>query len=91
MVSERRRKLAKTATAQVLILVLVEDGLGAIPATGYICYMWGLNPCFSGGWSRRSLKQEFYKQYNLVLILVLVEDGLGEHKVVLSEFLLKVS
>ena len=39
---------------KVLILVLVEDGLGegrgpSKPATDE-----GLNPCFSGGWSRRT-------------------------------------
>ena len=39
--------------SSVLILVLVEDGLGG----HYIDWVWeyygGLNPCFSGGWSRR--------------------------------------
>ena len=35
-----------------------------------------LNPCFSGGWSRR--KQKILMKRDLkVLILVLVEDGLG--------------
>ena len=38
--------------ANVLILVLVEDGLGA-PAYPPGSNSWeGLNPCFSGGWSR---------------------------------------
>ena len=38
----------------------------------------GLNPCFSGGWSRRLKKSKIMATKNFVLILVLVEDGLGE-------------
>ena len=38
----------------VLILVLVEDGLGGKAASLCEAYLNGLNPCFSGGWSRRS-------------------------------------
>ena len=38
----------------VLILVLVEDGLGGIMKTAYVIDIDGLNPCFSGGWSRRT-------------------------------------
>ena len=38
----------------VLILVLVEDGLGAERVGGVnIKEIASLNPCFSGGWSRR--------------------------------------
>ena len=41
-------------TAAVLILVLVEDGLGVCRNTSYYKTMeYRLNPCFSGGWSRR--------------------------------------
>ena len=41
----------------VLILVLVEDGLGALRADVQMALSHtGLNPCFSGGWSRRSLE-----------------------------------
>ena len=36
----------------------------------------GLNPCFSGGWSR-STQTELFGAEEGVLILVLVEDGLG--------------
>ena len=36
-----------------------------------------LNPCFSGGWSRRGVKIANHLGLT-VLILVLVEDGLGE-------------
>ena len=38
----------------VLILVLVEDGLGAPPEKTAATTFGGLNPCFSGGWSRRA-------------------------------------
>ena len=49
-------------TTVVLILVLVEDGLGdlnegdifQIPAKG-------LNPCFSGGWSRSTVSAHYNK------------------------------
>ena len=37
----------------VLILVLVEDGLGATPPAPTLFAAGRLNPCFSGGWSRR--------------------------------------
>ena len=43
---------------------------------GYI----GLNPCFSGGWSRRLYKITKTDNTTEVLILVLVEDGLGGHR-----------
>ena len=39
----------------------------------------GLNPCFSGGWSRRNnIRDLLLSLQHDVLILVLVEDGLGE-------------
>ena len=41
--------------AAVLILVLVEDGLGESLADYMGAHDNSLNPCFSGGWSR-SLK-----------------------------------
>ena len=37
-----------------------------------------LNPCFSGGWSRRKLTLTKSGEDDIVLILVLVEDGLGD-------------
>ena len=62
----------------VLILVLVEDGLGEIHHLQKITPQeHGLNPCFSGGWSRRLLPHYQRGPSNQVLILVLVEDGLG--------------
>ena len=38
---------------EVLILVLVEDGLGDTKNNSFINIILCLNPCFSGGWSRR--------------------------------------
>ena len=40
------------AQHQVLILVLVEDGLGAMEKFSDDPIWVSLNPCFSGGWSR---------------------------------------
>ena len=37
----------------------------------------GLNPCCSGGWSRRERLMLSICQYLSVLILVVLEDGLG--------------
>ena len=62
---------------RVLILVLVEDGLGAETRNTQLYELeLCLNPCFSGGWSRSC---EGYRDRlkRHVLILVLVEDGLG--------------
>ena len=42
----------KAASQTVLILVLVEDGLGAEQIRAIFSTDFGLNPCFSGGWSR---------------------------------------
>ena len=95
MVSERRQHRGKSERKSVLILVLVEDGLGEDDFVGveqgryvlilvlvedglgvgcggimvessrvlilvlvedgrmYSCSLCSLNPCFSGGWSRR--------------------------------------
>ena len=44
---------------EVLILVLVEDGLGGIKKKGDGSLQGrGLNPCFSGGWSRSARRQK---------------------------------
>ena len=40
------------SNGKVLILVLVEDGLGEMEITLMRAPEYGLNPCFSGGWSR---------------------------------------
>ena len=67
----------KVAKCTVLILVLVEDGLGEQPSAMDRRSTSCLNPCFSGGWSRRVLLRSQWKTLFPVLILVLVEDGLG--------------
>ena len=40
-------------------------------------FLYSLNPCFSGGWSRSSATEALMDEWRDVLILVLVEDGLG--------------
>ena len=42
-------------------------------------FIWCLNPCFSGGWSRSWVFYDSEDSATEVLILVLVEDGLGEN------------
>ena len=61
----------------VLILVLVEDGLGDVIENAPAAKCTSLNPCFSGGWSRSAIIIGVIAYFCLVLILVLVEDGLG--------------
>ena len=56
----------------------MEDGLGEQKTirAGKVLILDGLNPCFSGGWSRRVCRRH-NRATKAVLILVLVEDGLG--------------
>ena len=55
MVSERNTSELEYYLGKVLILVLVEDGLGVCySSTKKVPEDVGLNPCFSGGWSRRA-------------------------------------
>ena len=77
MVSEGLVPMSKLPGATVLILVLVEDGLGGMMQKNISATFISLNPCFSGGWSRSTNHQAMERVCN-VLILVLVEDGLGE-------------
>ena len=66
-----------TASAlRVLILVLVDVGLGPLEMWDYRSNRCRLNPCFSGCWSRTILCLRNGK-YLDVLILVLVDVGLG--------------
>ena len=60
--------------------------------------LYGLNPCFSGGWSRRIRGISPPPTPVLVLILVLVEDGLGEQllqlivsEIVVAKFLISLT
>ena len=54
MVSETAAEIERAEkVGRVLILVLVEDGLGVLYVNaGKAASLCGLNPCFSGGWSR---------------------------------------
>ena len=52
MVSETYKMLAGSDDPNVLILVLVEDGLGVTANWLGGGAFPSLNPCFSGGWSR---------------------------------------
>ena len=63
-------------TGIVLILVLVDVGLGRCSVCIRGASSPGLNPCFSGCWSRtqRCPAEDCSEQ---VLILVLVDVGLG--------------
>ena len=64
----------------VLILVLVEDGLGHEKwSTETSLRIPCLNPCCNGRWSRTfyGTVRWYWKCY--VLILVVMEDGLGQH------------
>ena len=63
---------------KVLILVVVEDGLGGIQDHPTGLYWSGLNPCCSGRWSRREGLHRCSGAVHVVLILVVVEDGLGD-------------
>ena len=86
MVSELADAIASANKVLVLILVLVEDGLGVSAMSPDIPYFNGLNPCFSGGWSRSVyVRVSVIKTLN-VLILVLVEDGLGADGTVIANY-----
>ena len=63
---------------RVLILVLVEIGLGAEFKCNDVEAAYGLNPCFSGNrFGRQVPLGAFDRVAAPVLILVLVEIGLG--------------
>ncbi len=65
----------KVFEVSVLILVLMEHGLGGltIGASLIAC----LNPCSNGTWSRRITDSAVINDVTVVLILVLMEHGLG--------------
>ena len=54
------------------------DGFGDNDFIAEVKAIISLNPCFSGGWSRRSMSPWLHRVQLKVLILVLVEDGLRE-------------
>ena len=60
----------------VLILVVMEDGL-VLDTKHFRCEGHGcLNPCCNGRWSRTSQTTNVQSTANRVLILVVMEDGL---------------
>ena len=62
---------------KVLILVLVDVGLGHVGNFTQRPGETGLNPCFSGCWSRTRVDEDDTVVEWHVLILVLVDVGLG--------------
>ena len=48
------RSVTKIPAKPVLILVLMEDGLGDHKISKRSTQLSSLNPCFNGGWSRRA-------------------------------------
>ena len=71
------QKCWKLMYQNVLILIVVEYGLGEVDELPNGLTSASLNPYCSGIWSRsRTLKRLMYQ--NLVLILIVVEYGLGE-------------
>ena len=78
MVSERVLRYDGMDERRVLILVLLEDGLGGNKRIPYQVRYISLNPCFTGRWSRRTVKVKHKNGTIKVLILVLLEDGLGD-------------
>ena len=63
---------------KVLILVLVDVGLGPPIGLALTTSAACLNPCFSGCWSRTGSPQRL-RGREVVLILVLVDVGLGQY------------
>ncbi len=56
MVSEMAKQTI-TINRVVLILVLLEDGIGEPNVLYKSCWCRGLNPCFTGRWYRRQLNK----------------------------------
>ena len=63
----------------VLILVLMEYGLGHTISIIHQNNQLRLNPCFYGVWSRTGEERQRLYLRDCVLILVLMEYGLGRH------------
>ena len=78
--SRSLKKMIHQDKSTVLILVLVDDGLGVIIIVQSIYQTQSLNPCFSGWWSRRQWWNQLLRCSSFVLILVLVDDGLGDER-----------
>ena len=66
--------------SRVLILILMEYGLGQLTYDIIRKRSKRLNPCFNGIWSRTFLSYVLHCIRQVVLILVLMEYGLGHFK-----------
>ena len=78
MVSEFQKNSLTPKSRSVLILIVVEYGLGVCLIALIVPRIWtGLNPYCSGIWSRSSTNRFGKYQYPQVLILIVVEYGLG--------------
>ncbi len=77
MVWDPSKRCVAIVVRWVLILLLVEYGLGSL-RNSQTCRGTCLNPSFSGIWSG-ILYTHHYPTQNLVLILLLVEYGLGSY------------
>ena len=73
----RRAEIRAHPQRGVLILVLVDVGLGPVGMSPRTKGTVGLNPCFSGCWSRTLSLPLADDEQRAVLILVLVDVGLG--------------
>ena len=60
----------------VLILVVMEDGLVHRYRLRKCKWYTGLNPCCNGRWSRTAISAIVVLSHSIVLILVVMEDGL---------------
>ena len=83
MVSDSSGSGDRKPGVYVLILVVVEYGLGHFISGTSLKIKVGLNPCCSGIWSRTRAKNMTFTKY-VVLILVVVEYGLGLAKYMLT-------
>ena len=74
---ELKRDYRKELLRAVLILVIAVDGLGELYNNVYSEKKSGLNPCYSGRWSRSPSAYVLSDRGKRVLILVIAVDGLG--------------
>ena len=73
---QKRKQQDNLENNKVLILVLMEYGLGPLFYAAMVELGRRLNPCFNGIWSRTPVK-ELIGDAEYVLILVVMEYGLG--------------
>ena len=69
----------KSTVSNVLILIVVDDGLVLTANKSINFKIGGLNPYCSGRWSRTLLLTSKYYLIWRVLILIVVDDGLVLH------------